>query len=135
MYQEDFLLRQINQLARALGKLIFNMMGIKNSGQIAEFYGVANESLKNELNYDLNELLLIADEQFVQNLMSINGMNNDNLEKLADLIFTIADVDRNQNSMKWFKKCLLIYSYLDQHDQTFSFERASKIKILKSWVL
>ena len=34
MFQEDYLILQINQLARALGKLLFDFMGIKNTGLI-----------------------------------------------------------------------------------------------------
>lgn len=138
MYQEDYLLRQINQLARALGKLLFDFMGIKNSGKIEEFYQTANETLKAEIDYNLSELLHIPNDQFVTTLIRKEGFNHTNLNTLADLFFEMGLQLSEIDAFKYFEKALTLYLYLENHDSTYSFERREKIesilnKLTKKW--
>ena len=128
MYQEDYLLRQINQLARALGKLLFDFMGIKNSGQIEDFYQSANETLKAEIDYNLTELLNIPNDQFVTTLIRKEGFNHTNLDTLAELFFEMGLQLSEIEALKYLEKALTVYLYLENHDVTYSFERREKIE-------
>jgi len=128
MYQEDYLLRQINQLARALGKLLFDFLGIKNIGQIEDFYETANETLKAEIDYNLTELLNIPNDQFVTILIRKEGFNHANLDTLAELFFEMGLQLSEIEALKYFEKALTLYLYLENHDSTYSFERREKIE-------
>ncbi len=128
MFQEDYLLRQINQLARALGKLVFDFMGIKNTGLIEEYHQVADKILKEEIDYNLTELLEIPDDEFVSHLLRKDGFNDANLNLLADLFYEMGSYLAKKEALPYLKKALILYQYVENHDSTYSFERRKKIE-------
>ena len=128
MFQEDYLLRQINQLARALGKLIFDFMGIKNTGLIEEYHQVADKILKEEIDYNLTELLDIPDDEFVSHLLRKEGFNDANLNLLGDLFYEMGSFLPQKESLPYLKKAFILYQYVENHDSTYSFERRAKIE-------
>lgn len=130
MFQEDYLLRQINQLARALGKLVFDFMGIKNTGLIEEYHHVADKILKEEIDYNLTELLEIPDDEFVSHLLRKDGFNDFNLNLLADLFYEMGSYLPKKEALTYFKKALILYQYVENHDSTYSFERREKMEAL-----
>jgi len=128
MFQEDYLLRQINQLARALGKLIFDFMGIKNTGLIEEYHQVADKILKEEIDYNLTELLDIPDDEFMSHLLRKDGFNDANLNLLGDLFYEMGSYLSKKESLPYLKKAFILYQYVENHDSTYSFERRKKIE-------
>ena len=128
MFQEDYLLRQINQLARALGKLVFDFMGIKNTGLIEEYHQVANKILKEEIDYNLTELLDIPDDEFVSHLLRKEGFNDANLNLLGDLFYEMGSYLPKNESLPYLKKAFILYQYVENHDSTYSFERRGKME-------
>ena len=128
MFQEDYLLRQINQLARALGKLVFDFIGIKNTGLIEEYHQVANKILKEEIDYNLTELLDIPDDEFVSHLLRKEGFNDANLNLLGDLFYEMGSYLPKKESLPYLKKALILYQYVENHDSTYSFERRAKME-------
>ena len=128
MFQEDYLLRQINQLARALGKLVFDFIGIKNTGLIEEYHQVADKILKEEIDYNLTELLDIPDDEFVSHLLRKDGFNDGNLNLLADLFYEMGSYLSKKEALPYLKKAFILYQYVENHDSTYSFERRKKIE-------
>ena len=128
MFQEDYLLRQINQLARALGKLVFDFIGIKNTGLIEEYHQVADKILKEEIDYNLTELLDIPDDEFVSRLLRKDGFNDANLNLLADLFYEMGSYLSKKEALPYLKKAFILYQYVENHDSTYSFERRKKIE-------
>lgn len=128
MFQEDYLLRQINQLARALGKLIFDFMGIKNTGLIEEYHQIVDKILKEEIDYNLTELLDIPDEEFMSHLLRKDGFNDTNLNLLADLFYEMGSYLPKKEALTYLKKAFILYQYVENHDSTYSFERRAKIE-------
>lgn len=128
MFQEDYLLRQINQLARALGKLVFDFIGIKNTGLIEEYHQVADKILKEEIDYNLTELLDIPDDEFMSHLLRKDGFNDTNLNLLADLFYEMGSYLPKKEALTYLKKAFILYQYVENHDSTYSFERRKKIE-------
>lgn len=128
MFQEDYLLRQINQLARALGKLIFDFMGIKNTGLIEEYHQIVDKILKEEIDYNLTELLDIPDDEFMSHLLRKDGFNDTNLNLLADLFYEMGSYLPKKEALTYLKKAFILYQYVENHDSTYSFERRKKIE-------
>ena len=128
MFQEDYLLRQINQLARALGKLVFDFIGIKNTGLIEEYHQVADKILKEEIDYNLTELLDIPDDEFVSHLLRKDGFNDGNLNLLADLFYEMGSYLSKKEALPYLKKAFILYQYVENHDSTYSFERRGKME-------
>jgi hypothetical protein len=135
MQKEDFLKKQIDQLGLVLGKMLADLLGLKTQGQIQLGISIVNQALKEEISLDINDLVLIPKEEFITKLLESKSFNNENLEKIADILLLIG-VD-SQNSMKkdLLERSLLIFEYINKTTSTYSFERHLKIQRIKDILL
>ena len=131
MEQQDYLKRQIDQLGKVLAKIFSYLLGLKNSGQINEGLEITNKTLKNELNFDIQNLLDIPTDDFVNTLKEHKNLANDNLGKLADILLLIADNAQADNK-KIYEKCLAIYEYLEKAENIYTIDRQWKIERIKN---
>jgi hypothetical protein len=53
MEQRDYLKKQIDQLGQVLAKLFSDLLGLTNSGQINAGLEITDQTLKNELDFDV----------------------------------------------------------------------------------
>jgi len=131
MEQQDYLKKQIDQLARALGRIFSDLLRLKNKGQINDGIEIANQTLKGELNLDIQDLLEIPAEKFMSTLRTQKNLTNDSLEKLAEILLLIADKEQDNNK-KIHEKCLTIYEYLEKVENAYSLDRKWKIERIKN---
>lgn len=137
MEQRDYLLRQIDQLGRVLGKILADLLGLKNQGHISEGIAVADQTIRKELDLDIDALTSIPTEKFIETLQEDKKLSNDNFDKLGDILFLLAEEldDKGTDSekkKKLFEKTLAIYEHLDKTDSTYSFDRHLKIEKIKN---
>lgn len=137
MQQEDWFMKQINLLGRVLGKILANLLGLKAQGQVGEGIETADQSLKSELDLDIDELTSIPADYFIETLKEGRNFNDDNLEKLADIFFLITEeLDRKGTEAdkmnKLYIRSLTIYEYLDETGSTYSVDRHHKIEKIKN---
>lgn len=130
MEQQDYLKRQIDQIGRILGKILADFIGLKNKGQFNEGIELTNQSLKSELDFDIDELINIPTDQFISTLISKKNLTNESLHKLAEILLLIAD-NRQENTKKLYEKCITFYEYLEKVENVYSLDRQWKMKRLK----
>ena len=133
MEQQDYLMRQFNILGRVLGRMLSDLVGLKSQGKMVDGIEVATQALKSELDIDINELVDIPTNDFVEFLVSEKDYTNDNLDKLAEILLMIADHEEDEGwSRKLYEKVLTIYLYLEETDNVFSLDRQWKIERIKN---
>ncbi|MFM9988658.1 hypothetical protein [Flavobacterium sp.] len=123
MGKEDHLTRQINQLGFVLKKILEKLTGIKSNDGLSERVSEVNFKLKELLDFDLEILDTISDENIIEFLTQKEGFNYSNIELFADILIKI-------EKEKYTNKALQIYNYVNYITATFSFERDLKIKEL-----
>ena len=131
MEQRDYLKKQIDQLGQVLAKIFSDLIGLKNSGQIITGIEITDQTLKNELDFDLQDLLDIPTDKFIDTLTTQKGLTNENLDKLAEILLLVADNLEDDNK-KLFEKCLIIHEYLEKVDSIYSLDRYWKMKRIKN---
>lgn len=131
MEQEDYLKRQIDQLARILGKILTDMLGLMNQGQLSAGIQMSIQALKEELDIDIQELIELETSHFIPSLQTEKGFTDKALDQLAAILLAIADNQHDGDSKKVYHKCLAIYEYLEKVDKTYSVERNMKIDRIK----
>jgi hypothetical protein len=131
MEQQDYLKRQIDQLAQALGKMLSGIIGLKNKGQVNEGIEIAYQTLKSEIDLDIQKLV-DGPNDFIDTLITEKNFNNESLEKLADILLTIADNRQDDNTKTLYKKCLTIYEYLEKAENVYSIDRQWKMERIKN---
>lgn len=128
MYRRDYFKKQIDQLGRVLGKLFSDLLGLKNEGKMNEGIEITNETLKGELDLNLDELSLIPEDDFIR-ILQQKKVTSEGLEQLAEILLLFADEFRNDDIRKaedLYKKVLLIYNDLDKSEDNYSFDRHIK---------
>lgn len=131
MEQRDYLKKQIDQFGQVLAKIFSDLLGLKNSGQINTGIEITSQALKNELDIDIQALLDIPTDNFIDTLTSQKNLTNDNLDKLAEILLLIAD-NRQGDNIRLYEKCLTIYEYLESVENIYSLDRQWKMKRIKN---
>jgi|SRR6056297_777103 len=136
MEQKDYLMRQIEQAGRVLGKVLADLTGMKNQGKLQEGIGQTEQTLQSELGLSIEELIGIPVDQLINSLLEKEHMFQENFEKLADLLVELGDGYEQQNylekSRDLYQRALVLYEHVDEAGSAFSFNRHSKIQQLKA---
>jgi len=131
MEQQDHLKRQIDQLGRVLGKILSDLLDLKNQGQVNDGVEIADQALKSEIDFDIQELIDIPSDKLIDLLTKQRDLTNENIEKLAEILYIIAD-NRLEGNKKLYEKCLTIYEHLVKVENIYSLDRQWKIQRIKN---
>ncbi len=132
MIQDDYFLKQIDILGRTLGKILANLLNLKSQGEIIEVIEITAQSLKSELDLDLNELLNISNNNLINFLQDDKKFNADHLEKIAEILFELGSVINNDIKINVLEKSLTIYDYLNHKSLTYSHDRLMKTEKIRT---
>ncbi len=133
MAQHDYLKKQTDQLGRVLGKILSDLLGLKEKGMIHDGIEATSQAFKSNLDIDIEELITLPTEDFVHVLQTEKGFHNVNLEILADILLVIANANQSEDGQReqLHEKCLTIYQYLEDVETIHSFDRYLKIEHIK----
>ncbi len=137
MEQRDFLKRQTDQLGRSLGKTISMLPGLSNYDSAYEWVADIEQMLTDELAIDIDYLVLLPDNDFINELQGNLKFSNENLMQLANTLEGMANTlheneqGNEEKSKRLFEKCVCIYEYLNSKSN-YSLELAWRIKRIKN---
>lgn len=131
MYQRDFILRMIEELAAAIGKIL----GLIKKGD----YQQASLSLENAyydmLKHDAAFFQNIPKEDLTAKLLTEHHYTHGHLEILSELFYAQAELDyaqgNDKNSLAFYEKSLILLEFVIKESKTFSVEKQSKIDRIK----
>ncbi|MDR1345257.1 MAG: hypothetical protein LBK03_00945 [Bacteroidales bacterium] len=123
MEREDYLKKQIDQIGRILGKILVDFLGLQSKGQAGIGIELANQALKSELDFDIQELTDIPTADFMHTLIAEKKFTDDSLEKLAEILLFIADNKKDKEQKALYEKCLTIFEHLEKVGNTCSLDR------------
>jgi hypothetical protein len=132
MIQDDYFLKQIDILGRTLGKILANLLNLKSQGEIIEVIEITAQSLKSELDLNLNELLNTSNTNLIKFLQDDKKFNSDHLEKIAEILFELGSLINNDIKINVLEKSLTIYDYLNHKSLTYSHDRLMKIEKIRT---
>ncbi|MCF6366881.1 MAG: hypothetical protein L3J35_11830 [Bacteroidales bacterium] len=126
--QRDYLMIQIEQLGKVLGKILADLFGLKSNNDF-EKYDTVKEQLFSELGIKIDELINRNNVDFLS-IVSEKLINNTLLyEKFSDVLFeTGSFYNVNTDKRKtYYSKSLLLLREIVSKTQTFSAELHTKI--------
>jgi len=130
MPKEDYLLKYLEKLSRVIAA----MFGFRDRGFPEDSLRLADETYKELLDSDTEELSIMPIEKFVEIIRKEN-YNASYLEVLAQLANETANsyksANKIENANSFYTKALQMYYILNEKDKTFSFEREMKITELE----
>ena len=128
MRQDDYFLNQIDILGRILGKIVSDLLKLKNKGDVMESIETTTQALKTELDLNLSEILRLDNEVFVNFLQEDKKFNNGHLEKIAEILFILGYDLISENRINILEKSLTIYEYFNKNSTSYSPERITRIE-------
>lgn len=136
MFNQDFIMRQIQQLTQVLNQILTQVLRIKSEEVQADVLTYLDQELLKELGFDLDEILSIENEKQLHSFLKQSGLNFENLNLLADILFEVADNEfenpnQHSKSLQLFSKSLLIYEFLEKSENIYSIDRNLKISKIK----
>lgn len=133
--RRDFLKKQIDQLGRVLGKMLADLLGLKQQGQVSEGLSAVDESLQKALSLNLVSLIAIEPRELVAWLKREKQFEQQHLEPMADILYEAAEGFLIQNDTETaralWERSLALYEHLQESQTTFSLERHYRIDQLK----
>jgi hypothetical protein len=132
MYQKDYILRMIEML----GELIAGILGLVKKGEFEK----ASEKLENlyyqMLKKDSAFFREIPVDELTDTLLHMHDYTNGHLEVLAELFNAEAELclakGSRSESLKYSKKSLRLFEFIDAEYKTFSQERINKIEVIRA---
>ena len=135
MEQKDFLKRQIDEAGRVLAKALSGLTGGKDPGKVREGIANAEETLKSELDLDLDTFTDIPSEKFMEVINQNEALPEAMYEEFADTLVELAknyqQSGEQDTARNLFQKALTLYEYLEESGSTFSFGRHAKMENIK----
>ena len=128
MERRDYLEDQINQLGKVFAK-IFNVLGFQVSqSTLVENIKVFNDSIKDETG--ISNLMLLEESNLIKAISDKHKFNDFNLEKLAEIFYTIAlQMQPNESNIakQFYSKSLVVYEVLNKQNSTYSLTRELEV--------
>lgn len=134
MEQEDRLKKQIDQLGKVLGKILSDLLRLKNQGDASISIDSVFVSFKTELDLNLEEIIDYPLDDLINYLKKEKGFANSNLEILADILFHLENGANLSRQCECLERALTIYEYNQLQDSNFSIERMEKINRIKTFL-
>ncbi len=131
MVQKDYILREIEKIGTLISYLLGKYKPAKSYKEQQKTEDLINKKLLEDYGNNLNFILNINESDYATEFSQRKGFNFENIELLADLLFTIGN-NSIQLNKKYLLKALSLYTYIDQVSKTFCFERTEKINTIKS---
>jgi len=136
MFNQDFIMRQIQQLTQVLNSILAQVLSLKKLEEQTDTVNYLDQELIRELGFDLDEVLSIQDEDQLLSFIKKSGFNSEHLNILADTLFEIADqncenLHQHSSSLNLFSKSLLMYEFIEETENVYSIDQNLKISKIK----
>ncbi len=133
MEQKDYILREIEKIGTIIQyirqKLFGGNTAQTNNSEIS--VDDITQVVKNELNFDIQKLDSLNDDELEKYLLNFKGFNTENIENLANLLYYVADNKDIEDKKPYFRKSLRLYEFVNKKTKTFSLQRENIISELK----
>ena len=93
---------------------------------------ITSQSLKSELDLDLNELMNISNTDLVNFLQEEKKFTNEHLEKIAEIFYELGFVIDNEFKNNVLEKSLTLFEYLNHTSLTYSHDRITKMAKIRA---
>lgn len=130
--QNDYILRQVNQLTQVLTRILSVLTGLKGKSKAGYAYEMTNKALNEELEWNLEDLLKLSPEAILTKLEDEKAFNHENLEYLADIFYNLAlhqnsTETEGQSVHRLMERSLAIYQHIEQSGTVYSIDRNHKM--------
>ena len=131
MQQRDLIKDEIEQLGRAIGKLIANFLGFKTEGNVKEGIQITNNVFQTELDIDVDKLICLQGETLVE-YINVRNLSALHLDQLASYLYEVSIEEKSADGdyKKWAITAKKLLDIVGEKSDTITFGRIDLIKKL-----
>lgn len=130
MAQEDRLKKQIEELARVLGKAVARLINM-DGGSVSDPIESIAQQVKEEADLDLKKLISVPTEELIKTITSETNLKKDHLEIVADIFFEAEKYYNSQGQeeqgRELYRKAIILLQHMTVIDKTYNKDREKKI--------
>lgn len=131
MEQRDFVLREIEKIGAMLLALIGKLKSISPGKQFAVERVKIDKDLKSITGLTMEEILTLPVEDIASRLLGDSRFDEGNMGKVAEIMALMSDLLPELESDQAMERELGILELIEREGKTYSFERQSRIALLK----
>lgn len=119
-----------------LGKILADLLRFHDKPLSEDNIETVNHLLQEEIELNLTEFLHIPSDNFISEIIKNKKFNHVNLDKLAEILYSIAQLKENSTTdrdtiQKLYYRAFIIYHHLNQITLTYSLNRQLKTERIK----
>lgn len=127
--KRDYLMIQIEELGRVLGKVLAQILGIKSSVKVHVHDSEITQVFLNETILDFSFILNSPKNEFEAYISGKFSDQSDLYLCLAEILYEIAEIESNiQKKIELYEKAHILYQLSIDISKTFNLEVFNKIK-------
>ena len=135
MERRDLIKDQIEQLGRVLGAILARFLGTKAEDNVAQGVEIANESLRSQLDLDM-DLVITLNTPELREYLTQRNLNSEHLETLADYLIAWAESATNpEKARRLYQTVLRLYDVISAQSNTYSLERFNKEQCIRALIV
>ncbi len=133
MEQKDYLLKEIEKIRLLLRAILNSIIGRNENLALTleSQFEDTKDLVFDEIGFDIESFLTLSESASKDYFSQFKGFSTENLEVLAEILFTIGINTKSEKKKIYLEKTLELYKLCNSIDKTFSFERENKIEIVK----
>jgi len=134
MEKRDYLMREIEKIGMVLQAILNRLTGKGGNSAITleSSFEATRELLLNETAFDLTVFLAMDEPASGEYLLRFKGMNTGNLELLAEILYQTGISEQANKKSVFLKKAIMLFELCESIDKTYSIEKESRIREIKS---
>ncbi len=123
-------------MGQVLGKILADLLRFHDKPLSEDNIETVNHLLQEEIELNLTEFLHIPSDNFISEIIKNKKFNHVNLDKLAEILYSIAQLKENSTTdrdtiQKLYYRAFIIYHHLNQITLTYSLNRQLKTERIK----
>lgn len=128
MERRDLIKDQIEQLAKVLGLILSDFLGLKSKGDVEQAIETSNERFQKEAELDIEKILSFNHDELLT-YTKAKELDSSHLEILARYLTQIGSAQTIAlEKQRYLQKAINLLQIADELSKTFSFERASQLE-------
>jgi len=121
MQQRDILKDEIEKISKVLARLAAKLLGIEDDIQFNTIRQQTASTLKDELDFDLDELLSLNDVRYMAALQQLQ-LGTTYLERLIEILHALGQKSNTSiDKLNYHKKALATLNFLEHSTQSTGF--------------
>lgn len=131
-YRRDYFQNQMDQMARVLGKLLADLLGLKSEGKILEANELTLEVFSKDIGFDFEEIKNTPSEILLDFLIEKKQFSDEHIQHVANILFELGmEKEKRDDKLMLYNRAYVLYEYLNNVGTTFSFDFLLKMNRIK----